>query len=457
MFVKNENKVLLLKLNTCANDSNGIYDYTISSNKNLQTFIIQQTYFVRTKNNIYLNRNNHADIKFEEGEEDLIFYIKNETKDNYILINFIKKNLELNDANFNYINNKIWYVLKTTDLDNRDNDINCNEEYFLNENDIIKIGRLKYAVQKIHLLNKNNNVNEDAPAIPIVENNYNISDLNKNTNPVFQNVYLVKNFKGYIDIDEKNKNVEEMEIKECKYCHLLKKNEETDDGENFLISVCKCSELVHFKCLKYYIQSLKDVVDENDINIDESMVFKNYECPECKNEYPTKFKLSNNNKIFNLIDIKEPEDCNYMILESIDYKQNDQYYKSIHIIKFIKESGEPITIGRENGNDIIDRDISMSRQHAILRFDKDKGKISIQNWKSKYGTLILIKKPIKILNKKIYLQVGRTFIEACLTNIEEYNKIREEQNKNQIKDENDGKQNNKKENEIIDEENEDDK
>jgi hypothetical protein len=115
-----------------------------------------------------------------------------------------------------------------------------------------------------------------------------------------------------------------------------------------------------------------------------------------------------------------------MILESIDFKQNSQYYKSIHIVKLIKE-GSPITIGRENSNDIIERDISISRKHALLRFNKEDGKISIQNWEGKFGTLVLVKKPIKVSDKPIYLQVGRTYIEACLINLEKYNQLIKDQ------------------------------
>lgn len=156
------------------------------------------------------------------------------------------------------------------------------------------------------------------------------------------------------------------------------------------------------------------------------MTFINFQCDDCKEQYPTKFKLTKVDKIFDLIEIETPIDCNYMILESLDYKQNESYIKSIHIIKFIKKNGEPFKIGRDNDNDIQDTDISISRHHAIIRFNDIDGKIIIQNWNSKYGTLILVRKPINILDKKIYLQVGKTYIEGSLMNYEEYEKIKNE-------------------------------
>jgi hypothetical protein len=132
-------------------------------------------------------------------------------------------------------------------------------------------------------------------------------------------------------------------------------------------------------------------------------------------QYPLHFKLPNDDKIYNLIDIQEPTDCNFLILESIDYKIDESYCKSIHIIKFLKDY---ITIGRESENDVIDTDISISRKHAILKYCKESGKICIENRSKKFGSLVLIKEPIKVLDKKIFLQVGRTYIECNLKNKE---------------------------------------
>ena len=72
--------------------------------------------------------------------------------DTYILMNPIPKNLKLKEDNLEYLNNKMWYVLRTINPDSADNNNNdCNEEYYLNENDIIKIGRMKYNVNKIYI------------------------------------------------------------------------------------------------------------------------------------------------------------------------------------------------------------------------------------------------------------------------------------------------------------------
>ena len=416
---KNDNKILNLILNTWGNDPNEIYDFSSNSIKKLRALIAESTYVVRTKNNIFQNIDQHADI--DTKNEDLIFHVNNSNHDTFILINPIPKNLKLTQYNFHYLNNKIWYVLKTDNQDNKEikeNDKKFNEEYYLNENDLIKIGKVKYAVQKIFLKSKNSIDNGAEPPGPDIEEKYNISESNKNTQPVFDFTPEVKNSSGYVDLSEKDKSTEENKKKiVCQFCDNKLINQETDDGENFFISFCNC-DLVHFKCLKDYLNKQMEIKEQpKEDQCVETMTFKNFECSKCSIQYPVQFKLPKVDKIFNLVDIKEPEDCDYMILESIDYKQYEQYYKSIHIIKFKQET---IRIGRESDNDVIDRDISISRHHALLILKNEK--ICIRNLSKKFGTSVLIKKPIKILNKAIYLQVGRTYIEASLVSKEEYDK-----------------------------------
>ena len=154
--------------------------------------------------------------------------------------------------------------------------------------------------------------------------------------------------------------------------------------------------------------------------IDKEITIENSECPICKEQYPLKFKYKNENdsKIKNLIEeYKEPEDEDYMVLESLDYYIDEKICKTIHIIKL---TNEIISIGRDPENDLIEKDISISRFHAVLKYNKMTSKISIVNKSKKFGTLVLIKKPLKILDEKIHLQVGRSYIVGKL---EEKNKI----------------------------------
>ena len=59
-------------------------------------------------------------------------------------------------------------------------------------------------------------------------------------------------------------------------------------------------------------------------------------------------------------------------------------------------------------------------------FHSTDGTILLRDLKSKFGTLILVKKPLKIKEKKIHLQIGRTYIEGWLMGMAEFEKLRRE-------------------------------
>ena len=82
----------------------------------------------------------------------------------------------------------------------------------------------------------------------------------------------------------------------------------------------------------------------------------------------------------------------------------------------VKLDREEITIGRDINNDITigddPSDLSISREHCILSYNKSNGFLTIKD-KSTYGTSVLIKGNAKIdKNKKLYFQNGNIFIKA---------------------------------------------
>ena len=78
-------------------------------------------------------------------------------------------------------------------------------------------------------------------------------------------------------------------------------------------------------------------------------------------------------------------------------------------------------------------DISVSRSHAKLKYNAEDGTLLLRDLKSKFGTLILVKKPLKIKEKKIHLQIGRTYIEASLMSMEDFEKLRREKKQKRIR------------------------
>jgi len=53
--------------------------------------------------------------------------------------------------------------------------------------------------------------------------------------------------------------------------------------------------------------------------------------------------------------------------------------------------------------------------------------------KSKFGTLALLKKNLLVKDRKIHLQIGRTYVEAGLINVKDYERIKKKSNKEKKK------------------------
>jgi hypothetical protein len=348
--------------------------------------------------------------------EELLFHVNNGKNDCYKFINPIPHNLKLTEENIKYLDKKLWYVLKSDDFDTE----NVNKDYYLCENDIIKLGCLKYAVQEINLQSNSYINNEKEP--PNIIPDYDISFLNKNCPPVFDFIYEVNNYYNYIDLNKIMLGPNQGDTPKSDFqekCKICSSSISTNGKNDPLISLCACKELIHYKCLKKLINEKTTIENEN--NFVTSIRISEFECEKSKTELPLIFKLSKINKIYYLIDIKKPIKCEYIILESLNLRKNDKYLKSIHIISLLKDY---ILIGRDNENDVMENESSISRKHAVLKYNKDNGNIILENRSTKFGTLVLVKNPIQILEKKIQLQVGRTIIEANIMKMEEFEKLK---------------------------------
>ena len=183
--------------------------------------------------------------------------------------------------------------------------------------------------------------------------------------------------------------------------------------ENPKLKLCNCHSYIHYNCLKYFLKQ-NITINENDKSTVISYTCERFNCEVCEKPYPLRFQIQfDKNKepiTYYLIDgLELPEDTDYMILESLTYVKNKKNYKNIYVIKL---TGDDITIGGNDKNDIIDTDIS--EYHSVLKFNKETGNITLEN-KSKYGTLVLVKNNIKLIDgKKIYFQVGNKFFSTNL-------------------------------------------
>jgi hypothetical protein len=289
--------------------------------------------------------------------------------------------------------------------------VNTNDDYYLCNNDVIKLGRVKYSLNEINIPSRQNNIDISPPLTDPTK--YDIDGLNKNTQPVFDFIFQAKDSSEYKDIPDDERL--------CKICY----SEENDKEVNPLVHLCNCNgglRFSHFECIKKWMET-KLQKKENDKKTVTSYNIKSFNCEICRTPYPFKFKLNGIDKPFELIDLEKPSGCDYIILESLNQMKENCNIKSIHVIQL---GTDELTIGRGHESDVRINDISVSRNHAKLKYNPEDGTILLRDLKSKFGTLILIKNPLQIKEKKIHLQIGRTYIEGWLMGMADFEKLRKE-------------------------------
>ena len=407
----NEKFVLSLCTKTWVRDSHGLFDYESQQTRNLNAVLAESIYIARKKHDIKTLSNKN---ELNPNEEELLFNVRNDHKDEYILENPVPIRIQPTEKNINDLSNKIWYVLKNDPNQSNNSTqtiINTNDDYYLCKNDIIKLGRVKYSLNEINIPSRQNNIERTKPISDI--NKYDIDELNKNTEPVFDFIFQAKDSSEFKDIPEDERM--------CKICY----SDDNDKENNPLVHLCNCNgglRFSHFECIKKWMET-KLVTKENEKKTVKSYNIKSFNCEICKTPYPFKFKLNGIEKPFELIDLQKPVNCDYIVLESLNQMKENCNIKSIHVIQL---NGDELTIGRGHESDVRINDISVSRSHAKLKYNVEEGTLLLRDLKSKFGTLILIKKPLLIKEKKIHLQIGRTYIEGWLMGMAEFEKLRRE-------------------------------
>ena len=227
MIVNNENFVLSLCTKTWVRDSHGLYDYESNQTKNLNAVLAESIYITRKKHDIKtLSKLNNLIPE----EEELIFHVENKKMDEFILENEVTVHIQPTEKNINDLSNKIWYVLKNDPIQSNQSNqtvVNTNDDYYLCKNDVIKLGRVKYSLNEIKIPSRQNNIDIALPFNDPAK--YDIDNLNRNTEPVFDFIFQAKDSSEYTDIPDDEKI--------CKICY----SEENDKENNPLVHLCNCS------------------------------------------------------------------------------------------------------------------------------------------------------------------------------------------------------------------------
>jgi len=197
-----------------------------------------------------------------------------------------------------------------------------------------------------------------------------------------------------------NKTMKNQAVKSCRIC-LGEENE----TENELISPCKCAgtmKYIHLKCLQEWLNGKKTM---RELPFSSIYLFRISQCELCKENFPD--YVRENGKRIEIFKLNKPTDGHFLVMEVLGMPSG----RTFQVIKLSER--HTLKIGRGHDSDVRVADISVSRCHALLQLDQEQNQVVLTDYHSKFGTLILIKKPTplsKSLQKEQVFQVGRTML-----------------------------------------------
>ena len=259
-------------------------------------------------------------------------------------------------------------------------------------------------------LNLGNNINEDI----IIHNKYNYNYIETSKELIENGVNKINNLNLANNVNNKLKNLvlklknvnKKQKIYKCRICFC----EGNFEGINPLISPCTCSgsvKYIHLNCLRKWLTTkiITKISANNDIYC---YAFKKLKCEICKSIIPEIAEFRG--KFLSLLDFKNIESP-YIILQSMyQYNSSNRTLSDINIIFVISlKLKRQIYIGRANISNIRLSDVSVSRNHAKLKYCN--GEFYLEDIGSKFGTLVLIQNNILFLPyKDINIQTGRSLL-----------------------------------------------
>jgi len=105
-----------------------------------------------------LKNNKNEEIYYEGENPELAKIIYTNKDDKIIMYSHVGKKMEVNNKTLQELQEKIWYVIKSSNKsfnNSMQKDIRfiSKYQYCLRKNDIIKLGRIKYLVKDLGLVN----------------------------------------------------------------------------------------------------------------------------------------------------------------------------------------------------------------------------------------------------------------------------------------------------------------
>lgn len=160
------------------------------------------------------------------------------------------------------------------------------QDYEIQERDILKIGRVKFAVKEIGYATDSQKMEVDQSNLR--ERGHSANSIHTTAKDdefeEFEEVTAIMNADPEIESDEKK----------CRFCWTSGACE-----ENPLLGSCKCAGsvgFIHLKCLCSWLEVKRQAKTSQNFS---TFFWKSFECEICKNAYPLMFKVCG--RTYNLV------------------------------------------------------------------------------------------------------------------------------------------------------------
>ena len=336
-----------LKVSVCTKELFGLFDFMSKGDRRIEKhFILEGDSQIITEQDKNTVFFTNAALNKEFDQYFNSIHVINEQR----RINFIPK---LKSAK---ICNRIWECLKM-------------EKRQIYEGDIIRLGKQVIFLKKISFN-------------PLETSANNFLELNQYLDGKKENAFGCAEF-------------EENDI-ECRICF------EKQDKDDPFVDLCQCSKSmpVHFSCIQKWVWNKCQVQKSKSV----TWVYLNkFQCDICCDDYPYQVKYKGEYiRLFNATVDKTKKHC---IFEVFEIESNTV---CAILILYFSSTIAKYKVGRAAKNSIVFDDMSLSRHHSEIQFNRDR--IYVQDLGSRFGSHIEI--PSLLLpnkRKEISIQIGKFY------------------------------------------------
>lgn len=192
----------------------------------------------------------------------------------------------------------------------------------------------------------------------------------------------------------------------CRICLLEGAGEDGEENDP-LIRPCQCKgsiEFVHLGCLRHWIKGRLSLSDKPS----GSYFYKALTCELCRTLYPAYIDTGSGRET--LVEVPQTK-APFIVLENMVRDSQQHTSRGLHVISLA--DNKLLKLGRGHESDIRIADVSISRCHATVRFQR--GHFILEDNNSKFGTLVAMRKPRALeAGSGLSIQMGRSVLSLTL-------------------------------------------